>query len=73
MQSVRGAVLYRHMNMCHMLTDSPEELRAMAERIGVARRWYLNSVPEGWCQAAHWQVPVPGITFMSKGLLGSGR
>lgn len=38
--------MYRHplgqfgrMKMSHMIADSTEELLAMAERIGVARRW----------------------------------
>lgn len=30
------------MMMCHMLADKVEDLHAMAERIGVARRWFQN-------------------------------
>lgn len=26
--------------MCHMIADTDEELHAMADRIGVARRWF---------------------------------
>jgi hypothetical protein len=28
------------MRMCHMLADTPEELHEMADRIGMARKWY---------------------------------
>jgi hypothetical protein len=32
-------IRYRRMLMCHMVADTREELVAMADRIGVARRW----------------------------------
>ena len=35
-RSQRGFIL----RMSHMLADTPEELHSMAERIGVARRWF---------------------------------
>lgn len=34
---------FRRMLMCHLLADTPAELHAMVDRIGVARRWYQHS------------------------------
>lgn len=31
---------FGRMTMCHMIADTPDELHAMADRIGVARRWF---------------------------------
>jgi hypothetical protein len=31
---------FGRMIMCHMIADRPDELHSMADRIGVARRWY---------------------------------
>lgn len=33
-------IAYRRMKMCHMMADTADELHAMADRIGVARKWF---------------------------------
>lgn len=37
--------------MCHMLADTPEELLAMARKIGVAARWF-----QGKGSAPHFDI-----------------
>lgn len=36
---------YGRMKMSHMIADTFEELHAMADKIGVARRWFQASPP----------------------------
>jgi hypothetical protein len=40
------------MLMCHMLADSPQELHAMADRLGIARRWYQHEA-----STPHYDLP----------------
>jgi len=40
---------YGRMLMCHMIADTPNELHAMAARIGVARRWFQAPPKASFC------------------------
>ena len=44
---------YGRMTMCHMIADTPDELHAMADRIGVSRRW-LQAPPK----ASFWHYDI---------------
>lgn len=33
---------YGRMVMCHMIAETPDELHAMADKVGVARRWFQD-------------------------------
>ena len=33
---------YRRMFMCHMVADTLDELHAMADRIGIKRKWFQS-------------------------------
>lgn len=37
-----GAYRYGRMVMCHMIADTPAELAAMVDQIGVSRRWFQD-------------------------------
>lgn len=39
---------YGRMKMCHMWADTREELFAMADRIGVARKWFQCPPKASW-------------------------
>lgn len=60
---------FGRMLMCHMLADTPAELHAMADRIGVKRKWFQRdaSTPHyDICQskrALAVAAPAPAPTF----------
>lgn len=39
---------YRGMIMCHLFADSDAELHAMADRIGIQRRWFQKPPRASW-------------------------
>lgn len=54
---------YGRMMMCHMMADTPEELRAMVKKIGVQEKWFQNraSAPHfDICKSKRQQAVVAG-------------
>lgn len=47
----KSAHPYGTMIMCHMVADTPEELKAMAEKIGVQLKWF-----QGGASAPHFDI-----------------
>lgn len=39
---------FGRMVMCHMWADTPDELHAMADRIGIQRRWFQTPPKASW-------------------------
>lgn len=39
---------YRRMLMCHMWADTEAELHAMAQRIGIQRKWFQKPPKASW-------------------------
>jgi len=48
----KEANAYGRMKMCHMVADTESELHAMADRIGVERRWVQRSR----CGVVHYDI-----------------
>jgi hypothetical protein len=44
---------FAHMIMCHMVADTTEELLAMADKIGVARKW----IQKAGTSHEHFDIP----------------
>jgi Protein of unknown function (DUF4031) len=44
---------FRHMQMCHMIADTDQELHAMAERIGMQQRWHQKA----GTARSHYDIP----------------
>jgi hypothetical protein len=47
---------YRGMLMCHMVADTPEELHAMADKIGMQRKWFQSFVK---ARRPHYDISEP--------------
>ena len=61
---------FGRMIMCHMIADSTEELLAMADKIGVARRWIQKPGEPGEhfdvCKAARWKAVAAGAVEITQ-------
>ena len=63
-----GRNQYGRMKMAHMLADSLDELHAMADRVGLKRKWFQNhGIPHyDLCQAKR-------LLAVQAGAIGIGR
>lgn len=46
---------FGRMIMCHMVADTLEELHTMADKIGIARKWYQGP-PDGKSRYPHYDI-----------------
>ena len=47
---------FGRMKMCHMIADTLEELHAMADRIGVARKWFQDPETMPKVSSPHYDI-----------------
>lgn len=47
---------FGRMKMCHLIADTPAELHAMADKIGVARRWFQDPKTMKKVSTPHYDV-----------------
>jgi hypothetical protein len=67
---------YGRMIMCHMASDSLEELHEMADRIGVSRKWFQNTRYPHYdiCKAKRWlAVGFGAFETDERGIIYIGR
>ena len=69
------AAPYGRMKMCHMIADTEAEIHAMADKIGLARRWYQGDHYDIALSKRHLAVAAGAveITYRECGMMSAVR